>query len=106
VTPLKRALTVTLAAASLLAVATGCGGGGDSSSPGGKIYKDNCATCHGAEGEGLFGPNLHGIAKKYTLDEHIDIVTNGKKGGMPPWKEKLGDEKIKEVVEYERATFK
>lgn len=44
-------------------------------------FLDNCAVCHGKNGEGISGPKLYGHDE--SLDEFKDIVRNGKSGEMP-----------------------
>lgn len=45
-----------------------------------EIYK-NCIACHGTDREGRNGPSLQNIGGKYTAEEIVDIIQNGK-GGM------------------------
>ena len=49
-----------------------------------QIYSQNCASCHGASGQGGYGPKLAGVvAVKYpNIDDQIALITNGK-GAMP-----------------------
>jgi polyvinyl alcohol dehydrogenase (cytochrome) len=68
------------------------------------VFIRSCASCHGGDGTGGFGPSLTGIEAKYTLDEHLTIVRDGK-NKMPAWKDTLTAEEIEAVVAYERATF-
>jgi mono/diheme cytochrome c family protein len=89
----------------LVVGAAGCGGGGAARPTTGKgIYEANCATCHGADGQGAVGPALAGVvATKYpNVDDQIAIVTNGK-GAMPSWRNKLTPKEIRKVVEYTRT---
>lgn len=46
-------------------------------------FKNTCAACHGADLAGNIGPNLQHIGGKYTKDQIVGIITNGK-GAMPP----------------------
>ncbi|WP_217588540.1 cytochrome c551 [Lentibacillus saliphilus] len=67
-----------------------CGGGNDNSSGGevseaDSIYKSNCASCHGGDLGGGMGPDLTSIGSKYSKDDIIDIIQNGK-GSMQPIK--------------------
>ncbi|MFT4761544.1 MAG: mono/diheme cytochrome c family protein [Paraglaciecola sp.] len=64
-----------------------------------KVYKTYCVTCHGLYGDmGASGAkNL--IESVLSLDERIEIITNGK-GLMTPFKDLLNAEKIKAVAEY------
>jgi cytochrome c551 len=61
----------------------GGGGGTDTADAGGqKIYDQKCSSCHGADMKGAVGPNLTKIGSKYSKDEILDILHNGR-GGMP-----------------------
>ena len=46
------------------------------------VYDNNCASCHGANLEGGFGPALTNTGSKYSKEEIDDIIKNGK-GQMP-----------------------
>lgn len=68
-----------------------------------KIYANNCAVCHLAEGQGLVGPNLtdnywiHGS----TYDEIKNTIVNGVlEKGMIAWKTQLSKKKIDNVTSY------
>jgi cytochrome c oxidase cbb3-type subunit 3 len=69
-----------------------------------KLFGEKCASCHGAKGEGLIGPNLtdnywlHGDG---TLVSIFHTVSEGvPEKGMPPWKALLKPEEIYAVVAY------
>ncbi|HMF58330.1 MAG TPA: cytochrome c [Pyrinomonadaceae bacterium] len=77
-----------------------------------ELYAQNCARCHGADGQGdtplgqTYGtPDFtsarwwqeHGKSNR----EMIAIVANGK-GGMPAFKRKLNQSEIKALVAYVR----
>lgn len=69
-----------------------------------QVYATNCATCHGAAGEGGFGPKLADgavIAGYPDVDDHRAVVVNGR-NAMPAWGDTLTDEEIDAVVHYER----
>ncbi|MGH9276788.1 MAG: c-type cytochrome, partial [Acidimicrobiales bacterium] len=94
-----------------------------------QLYTANCASCHGASGQGGVGPPLSGGVSKLTFpDEAAQIawVENGSSavkgqpygspdrpggqkiatsGGMPGFKGQLTDEQIKQIVTYERDTL-
>lgn len=56
------------------------------------VYKSNCQTCHGIEGQGLVGPNLQDDFYKHirTIDDIYDVVTKGAAAGaMPAWQTRL-----------------
>ena len=68
-----------------------------------EIYTLNCSPCHGAEGQGVVGPNL---TDKYWLHGGgaEDIMTSVMNGfpdkGMVAWKTILGRNKIKQVTAF------
>jgi mono/diheme cytochrome c family protein len=47
------------------------------------IFQINCAGCHGVNGDGLVGPNLHGVSKRKSKLGLIYQVTSGKTPPMP-----------------------
>jgi len=52
------------------------------------IFKQNCVSCHGAQGEGLVGPNMTDDYYKNikTLDDFVRVISNGAgSGAMPAW---------------------
>jgi cytochrome c551 len=62
-----------------------CGGGSDTAKTGDAetIASQKCFSCHGDNLKGANGPNLQKIGSKYSKDEILDILKNGK-GNMPP----------------------
>jgi mono/diheme cytochrome c family protein len=106
--PARSLFCLLLALVLVAALALGCsddgGGGGGGGGEGAEIYRESCSSCHGADGNGFVGPDLHGIAERRTLEEHIEVVENGIPPQMPAWKE-LGADKVRAVVEYEREAF-
>lgn len=72
-----------------------CGGGSDTSkntdkgketaSTGDaqKIYNQKCSSCHGDNLEGKVGPKIADAGSRYSKDQILDILKNGKSGGMP-----------------------
>lgn len=72
---------------------------------GATIYADNCETCHQADGTGDSAngyPDL--TAEKPSVDETIDLVTNGK-GDMPAFGADLSEQDILDVAAYVDQTF-
>jgi cytochrome c551 len=71
------------------------------------IFTQNCATCHGDNGEGAVGPQLNGGAVLDDFpnaDAQVAFVTNGG-GGMPAFGDRLSPEEIKAVVDYTRTVL-
>lgn len=69
------------------------------------VYARNCASCHGAKGEGGIGPALNSKDKLDSLGiENIRLtVEEGKEGtpvAMPKWKGVLTDQQIEDVVHF------
>ncbi len=52
---------------------------------GGRVFERNCAGCHGIEGTGGRGPNLHRpvLAHASNVEEIASVITNGIPPGMP-----------------------
>ena len=50
---------------------------------GGKLFLINCAGCHGIAGQGLVGPNLHGVTSRKNQRQLIQQVVSGKTPPMP-----------------------
>lgn len=76
--------------------------GNDDSAPkvdGARVFKINCALCHGEDGK-LGANNSKDLTLcKMTLDERIVQITNGK-GTMAPYGSLLTKAEIKAVAEY------
>ncbi len=98
------ALAIVVFVVMLFANDSGDDGGGASGPPGAGIYSANCATCHGADGQGGVGPQLAGRVTQRFPDvaKQIALVTNGS-GGMPSFRNKLSAAEIRQVVEYTRT---
>lgn len=70
---------------------------------GNRLFENNCAPCHGADGHGARGfPNLTDNDWLYGgKPEDIETTILGGRGGqMPAWGEKLGEDGVKKVVNY------
>jgi mono/diheme cytochrome c family protein len=77
---------------------------GAAASPGGQVFQANCASCHGAQGEGGIGPKLAGVVTHDFPNEtdQISVVTKGK-GAMPAFGGNLTAAQIRQVVDYTRT---
>lgn len=80
---------------------------GESAAPvedhdGAEIFRNRCASCHGAEGQGAIGPSLAGVAERLDRDEQIDLVREGRGAQMPAFGDALDDNEINAVVNYTR----
>jgi cytochrome c oxidase cbb3-type subunit 3 len=70
-----------------------------------KVFADNCAVCHGAEGKGNreFGaPNLTDKIWLYASDKQTIMqgIQNGRGGVMPAWQGRLSEPIIKALTVY------
>jgi mono/diheme cytochrome c family protein len=76
---------------------------------GAKIFADNCAPCHGADGKGVAAmktPNFMNPAVQAALSDAMVIKTirEGKTGtAMPAWRGKLSDAEINSVAAFVRS---
>lgn len=81
--------------------------------PGKAIFTSKCALCHGADGAGktsigktLKITDFHSPDIKKLSDADLkDTITNGK-NKMPPFKDKLTDAQIDQVISYVRELGK
>ena len=76
-----------------------------SANTGASIFATRCASCHGADGGGGYGPALRGgiVVKSYPNPaDQVAVVTNGK-GSMPSFAGSLTPEQISAVVDYTRT---
>src|SRR5262249_47328486 len=67
-----------------------------------RIFEAQCAWCHGNEGDGGMGPNLHGTLRHATsLASIAEIVTNGIPGtDMPGFRSTLTERSIQQTAAY------
>ncbi|GGK85039.1 cytochrome c oxidase subunit II [Amphritea balenae] len=78
-------------------------------SRGEEVYKQSCLACHQAEGQGIPNvfPALAGSPlMNETVDEHIDVVLNGRSGtAMQAFAEQLSASDLAAVITYERGAW-
>jgi cytochrome c oxidase cbb3-type subunit III len=72
---------------------------------GAKIFADNCALCHGANGKGnreVGAPDLTAKISLYGSDRAtvIDVITRARNGSMPSWGRRLDPVTIKMLAMY------
>lgn len=77
------------------------GAGGE----GATLFADNCAACHGDNGEGMHevgAPNLSDAIWLYGSDEDTlrETITNARFGVMPAWGQRLSDADVRAVSLY------
>jgi len=63
------------------------------------VYKANCASCHGADLGGGFGPELKNVDQRLSADELFTVIKEGR-GQMPAFGGTLSDEEIQALVEW------
>jgi cytochrome c oxidase cbb3-type subunit III len=68
-----------------------------------RLFVSTCAPCHGAQGQGIVGPNLtdgfwlHGAT---ALDIHKSITDGYPEKGMRPWGAMLGPDRVRDVAAF------
>ncbi len=68
-----------------------------------RLFSNNCAVCHGADGGGNYGfPNLtdHDWLYGGTPEKIKESITLGRKGAMPGWGALIGETGVVNVSEY------
>ncbi len=68
-----------------------------------KVFTEKCVACHGAQGQGIVGPNLtddYWIHGGKISDIRNLIISGVPAKGMLAWKGILSDQKINEVTAY------
>ena len=71
---------------------------------GARIFAARCSGCHGAQGQGLSGPQLAGVVAERFPDpaDQAAVVANGR-NGMPAFGTRLTPEELAAVVEFTRT---
>lgn len=66
------------------------------------LYADKCAGCHGAKGEGAFGPDLTASSYKYGRDiESVRVsIGKGRPKNMPAFSSSLSEAEINALADY------
>ncbi|MEO1526763.1 MAG: cbb3-type cytochrome c oxidase N-terminal domain-containing protein [Planctomycetota bacterium] len=67
------------------------------------VFKTNCASCHGRQGEGKIGPNLTDEQYKHinAVDDIAKVIANGAAANaMPAWSNRLHPNEIVMVSAY------
>jgi cytochrome c oxidase cbb3-type subunit III len=70
---------------------------------GSTVFRSNCVSCHGKEGEGSVGPNLTDEFFKYVRkpEDVYKVVSEGAgKGAMPAWADRLHPNEVVLVSSY------
>lgn len=71
---------------------------------GARLYAARCSSCHGAQGQGLRGPQLAGrVVELYpNIEDQLAVVASGR-NGMPAFGERLTIDELRAVVEFTRT---
>lgn len=68
------------------------------------IFATRCASCHGSDGGGGFGPTLAGVVtSRYPNPADQEAVVANGRGAMPSFADSLTPEQINAVVEFTRT---
>src|SRR6185436_6771042 len=77
------------------------------------LYLNKCSVCHGADGAGKTAKgkkvkalDVRETSKKYSVDEMIKVVENGKGTNMDAYGKEFSKPQIKGLVEYYRSLAK
>lgn len=73
----------------------------DDAEMGRDVYEENCVACHGKDMVNAGGVTAD--LRKFPKDDFArfrDTVLNGKGTGMPPWRDKIGDDDLKLLWAY------
>lgn len=81
------------------------GGGADPENPAAQLFAENCASCHGAQGEGgpeVGAPSLTDASAIYGQDAQtvMRTITHGRQGVMPAWTGRLNESEINLLALY------
>lgn len=71
-----------------------------------RLYAANCAACHGANGNGGVGPNLHRLAAKMSLDRTVAYIKNPTAPMPRLYPRTLSEAQVRQIAAYVRATFR
>jgi ubiquinol-cytochrome c reductase cytochrome b subunit len=70
-----------------------------------QLYSNNCASCHGTNREGGYGPPLTTSALgDDSVSEIADVINRGTRGGMPSFSSTLGSQQIDSLANYLKTT--
>jgi mono/diheme cytochrome c family protein len=79
------------------------------------LFADNCARCHGAEAQGVVGPNLQNVFERYGVDPDAEdteqaravvrqAIVQGRmvpgKAPMPSFRQVLSDDAIDAIIDH------
>jgi mono/diheme cytochrome c family protein len=71
---------------------------------GARIFAARCSGCHGAQGQGLSGPQLAGrVSERFPDPADQAAVVSGGRNGMPAFGSRLSAAELEAVVEFTRT---
>ncbi len=70
---------------------------------GARIFAARCSGCHGAQGQGLSGPQLAGVAERFPDPADQGAVVAEGRNGMPAFGSRLTPAELEAVVEFTRT---
>ncbi len=65
---------------------------------GNQLFRINCAGCHGIDGQGLVGPNLHGVSSRRKDSTLIKQIIGGKTPPMPSFQ--MDPQSMSDLISY------
>ena len=65
---------------------------------GNQLFRINCAGCHGINGQGLVGPNLHGVSTRRKDPTLIKQIISGKTPPMPSFQ--MDPQSMSDLISY------
>jgi mono/diheme cytochrome c family protein len=68
------------------------------------LYENNCASCHGMEGEGISGPSLVEWVPQLTGTEILQTIVEGP-GEMTEFGDYFDDQQLADILEYLTQEF-
>lgn len=68
--------------------------------PGEQLFAQNCASCHGANAQGLVGPNLKTSVNARSRDFVTNQITKGSKNAKMPAFTKFSPKELQDLVSY------
>ena len=95
----KEIVKETAAAPAAEGTAREAGAAAGDAAAGKELFAAQCASCHGQNAEGAFGPALAGAPIVSDADRFAQTVKNGTSGGMPPFAQ-LSDKEIADLRAY------
>lgn len=73
---------------------------------GARVFTNNCAVCHGTEGQGAIGPRLAGNSNLSSANFVVQRIIHGfPEHGMPPFGPQLSDREVAAVATYIRNSW-